>query len=181
MKKLIYIICMSAISLSCKTQSINKETPSAEKAKEVVLIDSIGKDEIITDTVTVITDETFESKVHFEVGDLIMPLAELSSQTNKPIFIDFYFKGCAPCQIMDEYVYTDATFADEWNKNFISVKVNVFEGNGGTLKDIYEVQGYPTLLFLDSKGNELIRKTGGLSAKDLTKLGDQALLKFRKK
>jgi thiol-disulfide isomerase/thioredoxin len=176
LKKIIYLFCISLVSLSCKTQNVNKDaTKGSAKDSTIVIIDTTVADDKV-DT----TEEVFLTKVHFEEGDMIMPLAELSAKTKKPIFIDFYFKGCAPCQIMDEYVYTDAAFADEWNKNFISIKIDAFNGNGPTLKDIYEVQGYPTLLFLDSKGNEIIRKTGGLSAKDLTKLGEQALLKFKK-
>jgi len=49
------------------------------------------------------------------------------------------------------------------------------QGNGVNLATLYNVEGYPTLLFLDSKGNILERKLGAAYQREMFELGEAAL------
>ena len=76
---------------------------------------------------------------------------------------------------MDKNTYYDKRLGDFMNDNFISFKVDAEKGNGVNLATLYSVQGYPTLLFLDQKGNVLERKLGATYQREMFALGEAAL------
>jgi thioredoxin-related protein len=66
-------------------------------------------------------------------------------------------------------VYTDQNFI-EFSRS--QVFVRVFEDTqpeGARLARKYDVSGFPTLIILDSRGQEVDRIEGAMRAKDLTK------------
>jgi len=80
---------------------------------------------------------------------------------NKLIFIDCYFTGCIPCAQMDEDVFPNAAVKAAMAKDFIMLKVDVFKDKlGDTLKVQHILNGFPTFLVLNSKG-ELISNNSG--------------------
>lgn len=54
----------------------------------------------------------------------------------------------------------DAQLGEFINQNFVSIKLNGKKGEGPELKKKLEVQGYPTIVFLDTEGNEIDRVFG---------------------
>lgn len=72
-------------------------------------------------------------------------------------FVDFYAKWCAPCKWMDETTFSDTRVTNMLNQNFVSLKVDIDEFEGFSLKQEYKVKYLPTILIFNSKG-ELIER-----------------------
>ncbi len=88
---------------------------------------------------------------------------DLSSGLNKasknmmPVMIDFYTDWCGWCKKLDSDVYGDPRVIKIASK-FVCVKIN-----GDTKRELvskYGVGGYPTIVFLNSKGKEVDRIPG---------------------
>lgn len=102
----------------------------------------------------------------------VLALAELEG---KLVFVDAYTDWCTPCKKMDKDVFTDKAIGDFFNNNFLSVKVNMEEGEGVDLAKKYFVYAYPSLLFVDYDGTVAHRYAGFLDTKGLLSLGNTAL------
>lgn len=91
-------------------------------------------------------------------------ILELAVKENKPIFVDCYTVWCGPCKQLDAQVFTNPLVAEYFNSTFINVKIDMEKGEGIDLKNQYEVKAFPTLLYLDKKGNVINRIVGALPA-----------------
>lgn len=100
---------------------------------------------------------------------------ELSKQTNKPLFVDFSTSWCGPCKKMENFVFTDSVVGAYYNQHFICLKYDAERGEGKTLKNRYEVNAYPTLLYLSPEQEVVSRHTGFRSSEDFIKMGSQVL------
>lgn len=88
---------------------------------------------------------------------------------NKYLFIDCYATWCNPCKAMDKKVYSDGGVGTYFNKNFVSLKVQLdttkqdnaevkkwyFDAHEIALK--YDVSSFPSYLFISPDG-ELVHK-----------------------
>lgn len=83
------------------------------------------------------------------------------AKTSKlPIFLDLYAVWCGPCKMLDKQVYPDPKVGKFMNKNFINVKVDAEKGEGIKLAEKFKIDSYPTLIFLNSEGEEMHRYSG---------------------
>jgi len=101
-----------------------------------------------------------------------------AAEEDKLVFVDIYTSWCLPCKMMDEDVFSHEGTADIINADFVSYKVNAEKANGPDLATQYQVRSYPTLLFLDSKGNILERKEGVAYHTELLRLAASAKSKY---
>lgn len=86
---------------------------------------------------------------------------KLSEQTGKLIFIDCYTVWCGPCKYLSNTTFKDKEVAEFFNANFINLKVEMEkDADGPELARLFKVRGYPTMLFLNEKG-ELIQQVYG--------------------
>jgi len=104
---------------------------------------------------------------------------KLSKSQNKPVMIDFYFDGCYWCDELDKNTYSDSRVIEK-AKNFVSIKLDIYEtdaydGQGLAIK--YDVQGCPTIVFLNVQGNEVNRVGGYEDANQFLADMDEALNK----
>ena len=93
--------------------------------------------------------------------------------------MDFYTTWCAPCRMMDESLFRDAEVTDFLNKNFVCLKIDAEKGNGPTLREMFEVTGYPSFVFIDNNGKVLTTHKGTSSIADFKKMARTALWRFK--
>ena len=75
-----------------------------------------------------------------------------AKKEKKLIFVDCYTSWCGPCKMLAKNVFTQDKVADFYNTEFVCVKMDMEKGEGPALAKKYEVQAFPTLLYIDSKG-----------------------------
>ena len=100
---------------------------------------------------------------------------------NKLIFVDVYATWCRPCQMMDEEVFSDEKLAEYFNAHFINYKVNAEKGRGIRFANEYNVRAYPTLLFLNAKGEVLEKKEGVAYFRELKSMAKASIRMSDKK
>ncbi len=86
---------------------------------------------------------------------------EKAQKTDKLIFVDAYTSWCGPCKWMAANMFTNDTVADFYNENFINLKLNMEKGDGKEFAKTHSIRFYPTLLFMNKKG-ELVHKKVGI-------------------
>lgn len=121
------------------------------------------------------------SSVNFIKGSWSDAVAQ-SKQTGKPIFLDCYTTWCGPCKRMDKEAFVNKAVAKYYNEHFINVKIDMETEEGIKLQEKYNVNAYPTLLYIDSEEQLLHRATGYRygAAKSLIKIGKHALNKNKR-
>jgi len=94
-----------------------------------------------------------------------------AADTGKLLFVYGYTTWCGPCVQMKKSVFPSSEVGDYYNKAFVNVKMNLEEGDGPQLSQQYQVQGYPTFLWLDSDGKMIHRSMGGRNTLEFLELG----------
>lgn len=79
----------------------------------------------------------------------------------KLIFMDAYTTWCGPCKALQVKVFPDKQLGEFFNQNFVNVAVDMEEGDGVKLSSIYDVQGYPTLFFIDPNNGKVVQSVLG--------------------
>lgn len=113
--------------------------------------------------------------VNFVESNSLQKILDKAANDDKLVFVDIYTTWCAPCKVMDEYVFSDKELKKYMDKNFVSYKVDAERGNGQTVALVYNATAYPTLLFLDKAGKVLERRDGSASISELKEMGNRAL------
>jgi thiol:disulfide interchange protein DsbD len=96
-------------------------------------------------------------------------LAEISG---KGVIIDFYADWCIPCKELDALTFSDPQVI-ELSKEFETYKVDMTESLSPEVEAIreeFKIVGVPTVLILDSKGEERERITGFVNAEEFYKI-----------
>lgn len=92
-----------------------------------------------------------DTAVKFEEGAFANHLAK-AKRENKKVFLDVYTAWCGPCLQFNKTILSDNEVAEVMNEAFINVKVDAEVGEGIEIGKKYVIQGYPTLLILNSDG-----------------------------
>ncbi|MEI6492859.1 MAG: thioredoxin family protein [Verrucomicrobiota bacterium] len=98
---------------------------------------------------------------------------ELAAKTNKPVLLDFTGSDwCGWCIKLDKETFAQPEFQKFAEKNLVLVTVD-FPNNKPQSADVkkqneelqkkFGVDGFPTLVLLDSKGKEITRNVGYLA------------------
>jgi thiol:disulfide interchange protein len=98
---------------------------------------------------------------------------------NKLVFIDMYATWCMPCQMMKNTTFKKKKIAAFFNENFINLSVDAEKGNGLQIASAYNVEAYPTLLFVKPDGQAVLISEGFLPAAHLMELAQKALDKIK--
>lgn len=102
---------------------------------------------------------------------------ELAAKEHKLIFMDAYTSWCGPCKRMAKEVFSTEEAGAFFNEHFINLKVDMEKGEGPKLASKYRVNSYPTLLFLNEKGEVVHAAKGGRGVAQFIDLGKAALSK----
>lgn len=112
--------------------------------------------------------------IKFNEGQWNDLLAKAKAQ-NALIFVDAYTTWCGPCKMMASQVFTQKEVGDFYNSKFVNAKIDMEKGEGIELAQRYNVQAYPTFLFVDGDGNIAHRAVGYKLADEFIELGKVAL------
>lgn len=91
---------------------------------------------------------------------------EEASSTGKPMILDFYADWCSPCIAMEEGTYPDPRVVSEL-EGFIAIKVDTQVRID--IESKYHIAYYPTIVFLNAKGDEITRHVGYLDPEGMVK------------
>ncbi len=97
---------------------------------------------------------------------------------HKLIFLDIYATWCGPCKKLVKYSFPNQEVGNFYNQNFINVSLDGEKGEGAILANKYGITGYPTLIFINSKGEIIKGTTGYHNTSDLLLLG-KAIMELR--
>ncbi|MEI6507807.1 MAG: thioredoxin fold domain-containing protein [Bacteroidota bacterium] len=93
------------------------------------------------------------------------------------MFLDISASWCGPCKMLKRNTFTNAEVGKFYNDNFVCVEVDGEVGEGFELAQRFQIDGYPSLIYLD-KNDKLILKTAGYRAPaDFIGLGKHAIEK----
>lgn len=84
----------------------------------------------------------------------------------KIIFLDAYASWCGPCKVLQKRVFTQKAVGDYYNNRFINVKMDMEKGEGPALSQLYPLEAYPTLLFIDGNGRVVKKVVGAPQSAD---------------
>lgn len=102
--------------------------------------------------------------------------------SNKYIFVDCYATWCGPCKMMDREVYSDPQVGKAFNKQFISVKVQMdstakdeeqtkkWYTTAQKMRHDYKIQAFPTYLFFTPNTELVLKEMGFMTANNFIRL-----------
>jgi thiol:disulfide interchange protein len=100
--------------------------------------------------------------------DISLSEAQKEAKSEKKlIMIDFFTDWCKWCKVLDQKTYSDEEVGKFADGHFVSIKINADDkgGPGTQIANKYQIQGYPTVIFLNEKGVEVHRVVGYQEAK----------------
>ncbi len=100
---------------------------------------------------------------------------ELSKKNKRKIFVDAYATWCGPCKRMASYTFLDSAVSKYYNENFICLKMNMQSPQGIEFNKLYPVEAFPTLFFLNEKGEVLKKAMGFKDINDFLFLGKEII------
>jgi len=112
--------------------------------------------------------------IQFFSGSLDKAKAKAKKE-KKLIFIDCYTTWCGPCKMMTKKTFTDKAVGEYFNKNFICLKMDMELTDGAKIRAEYNIDGYPTYLFMDASGVVKHREMGYYEPKEFLEVGKTAL------
>ncbi len=98
---------------------------------------------------------------------------EQAQKEEKLIFVDAYATWCGPCKRMAKNVFTDESVGDYYNQAFISIKMDMEKPKGRDFGQEYPVSAYPTLFYINEKGELLKKVVGGRDVASFLTLGQE--------
>lgn len=83
-----------------------------------------------------------------------------AKKEKKLIFIDFYTQWCGPCLNMAQNTFVLGSVGNFYNEHFVNLKIDAENGEGIMLAKKYQIQSYPTFVFIDPKTEEAVHVSG---------------------
>jgi thiol-disulfide isomerase/thioredoxin len=114
-------------------------------------------------------------EIHFEHDAAWADVLSKASSQQKLVFVDAYTTWCGPCKWMAKTAFVDPSVAEFFNSHFINAKIDMEAGEGPALAKQYEVNAYPTLLFVDGSGALVHSAVGARTAADLLQLAQDVI------
>ena len=101
-------------------------------------------------------------------------LYENALSSNNKIIIDFYADWCIPCKELDALTFSNDEVIKR-TKDFISIKVDMtktMSDETEIIRNKFSIRGMPTVLIINSMGEEVERITGFVNAEEFLKIID---------
>jgi len=123
-----------------------------------------------------VTEGKNETGIAFHQGTWNEAL-QLAKKEGKPIFLDISASWCGPCKMLKARTFPNEEVGKFYNANFINVAVDGEKGEGIELARKYRIQGYPSLIYIDSNGELIAQTSGYRNPKQLIDIGKQIIQK----
>ena len=97
---------------------------------------------------------------------------ENAIRNNEKMIIDFYADWCIPCKELDALTFSDDKVISQ-AKSFTAIKVDMtktLSDETEIVRKKFKIRGMPTVLIIDSKGNEVERITGFVNAEEFLEM-----------
>jgi thiol-disulfide isomerase/thioredoxin len=98
--------------------------------------------------------------IHFESGNW-KEVTEKAKKEKKLIYMDIYTTWCGPCKVMAAQIFPDAVAGKKYNDLFVNYKIDAEKGEGIMLTKKYQVEGYPTNLYINPQTEEVVYRVMG--------------------
>lgn len=92
-----------------------------------------------------------------------------SRTLKRPVLIDFAASWCVPCRMMDKHVWPDPAVQQALRNDVVPLRLDMDAANTKVLVEKFGVEFVPTILLVDTDGNEL-QRSGFVDAKGLLEL-----------
>jgi thiol:disulfide interchange protein DsbD len=84
-----------------------------------------------------------------------------AARGNLPVLVFLYTDWCTYCRQMDQTTFSDPDVVRQMSSDYVWLRLNAeTDPFGIRMQRRFSVSGFPTLLILDSKGNEIDRLQG---------------------
>jgi thioredoxin 1 len=84
-------------------------------------------------------------------------IIEKAKAEKKLVFMDAYTTWCGPCKMLQARVFPDKNLGEFFNQNFVNAAIDMESDEGVRLSSVYEVQGYPSLFFIDPNTGKVVK------------------------
>lgn len=81
----------------------------------------------------------------------------LATQQDRPVLLRFTADWCVPCRVMDQNVFPNQDVKAALAAHVVPLKLDIDQESNAEIARRYGIRGIPTLLLVDSQGNELDR------------------------
>jgi thiol-disulfide isomerase/thioredoxin len=98
--------------------------------------------------------------INFEAGNW-QSVLDKAKKEHKLVYVDVYTTWCGPCKILAAQVFPKKEAGDKFNKLFVNYRIDAEKGEGIALAKNYEVNGYPTHLFIDPSSKKVVYRDMG--------------------
>ncbi len=100
---------------------------------------------------------------------------EAARTQQRIIFVDAYAEWCGPCKAMARNTFPNAEVGAYYNAHFINYQFDMEKGEGIAFAEKYQVNAYPTLLYIDYRGEVVHQALGYRDPGQLIAAGKEAL------
>jgi len=100
---------------------------------------------------------------------------EKAKKENKIVFIDVFATWCGPCKYLSANVFVDDDLGAFMNEHFVSLKIDGEKGDGLQLMNDFNLDSYPTMLFLNPEMDLLKKIVGAVGADEIQSIGNEVL------
>ncbi len=112
--------------------------------------------------------------IDFFKGEWQEALAQAKSQ-DKLIFVDAYATWCGPCKRMAAEVFPNEKVGAFYNRNFISLKIDMEAPENAEFRSKYPVAAFPTLYYINAEGDVVQNVRGAQAVDQFIRTGEKAL------
>lgn len=102
-------------------------------------------------------------------------MLSLAKEQQQLIFVEAYTDWCNICKSLERNTFRDEEVGAYFNANFINYRFDMEKGEGPAFSERYSVEGYPTLLFINYRGEVVYRVEGYMAPPRLMAAAREAL------
>lgn len=151
-------------------------TPTADLAKKTSNAEDTG--EVGTEDPETHVIRTAES-IDMEDATTFYNMMRASNKKNRPVFVYFYAEWCVTCPWIEKDIIAAPNVNSFLESNFVSFRVNGEHGNGVDIASDLDIREYPTMVYITTEGNELLRYMGMPNEHKIIQLGKKVLKEER--